>query len=92
MPKKTEDGDHQYIKATTDSIKNAISLRQLYVAIHGNEPSRQELQRFSNRFNLARSNPGADMLGLCIRHIPALHEVTLKEFFGLAGEADDSDA
>lgn len=91
MPKKTEAGD-QYIKAATDSIKNAIPLRQLYVAIHGNEPSRQDLQRFSNRLNPARSNPGADMLGLCVLHIPALHEVTLKEFFGITGVTDDSDA
>lgn len=82
MPKKTEAGD-QYIKAATDAIKSAGSLRQLYIAIHGNDPTRQELQRFSNRLNPGRSNPGTDMLGLCIQHLPSLHEVTLREFFGI---------
>jgi hypothetical protein len=90
MPKKTETGD-QYIKAATDSIKTATNLRHLYVAIHGTEPNRQDLQRFSNRLNPARSNPGADMLGLCVLHIPALHGMTLKEFFGITGEVVDSD-
>ncbi|MBF6649154.1 hypothetical protein [Methylobacter sp. BlB1] len=88
MPKKTETGD-QYIKAATDVIKGAGSLRDLYIAIHGNEPSRQELQRFSNRLNPARSNPGADMLGLCVKHLPCLHDMTLRDFFGIRMDADD---
>lgn len=85
MPKKTEAGE-QYIRAATDSIKGAGSLRELYQAIHGMEPTRQELQRFANRLNPARSNPGADMLGVCIQHLPSLHEKTLKEFFGILDE------
>ncbi|WP_286241191.1 hypothetical protein [Neptuniibacter halophilus] len=90
MPKKTEEGD-QYKKAATEAIKNAIPLRQLYIAIHGQEPTRQDLQRFSNRLNPARSNPGADMLGLCVEHIPELHQLTLKEFFGLGREEGEGD-
>lgn len=85
MPKKTEVGE-QYIKAATDSIKSAGSLRALYTAIHGADPTKQELKRFSNRLNAERSNPGADMLGVCIEHLPSLHEKTLKEFFGIQGE------
>jgi|GEM_PF-5034694 len=87
MPKKIEAGD-QYIRAATGAIKAAGPLRQLYIAIHGSEPSRKELQRFSNRLNAARSNPGADMLGLCVQNIPALHQMTLKEFFELTGDVD----
>jgi hypothetical protein len=89
MPRKTEAGA-QFIKAATDAIKRAGTLRELYVAIHGVEPERQELQRFMNRLNAARSNPGADMLGLCVQHLPALHGMTLKEFFGLEGQENDS--
>jgi hypothetical protein len=89
MPKKTEAGE-QYIRAATDAIKNAGSLRELYVAIHGTEPGRSELQRFANRLNPSRSNPGTDMLGVCVAHLPSLHDVTLKEFFGITenGESD----
>ena len=85
MPKKTEAGE-QYIKAATDAIKNACTLRSLYVSIHSAEPTRQELQRFSNRFNSGRSNPGTDMLGLCVQHIPTLQDMTLKEFFGITSD------
>lgn len=88
MPRKIEAGD-QYIQAATDSIKSAVPLRQLYVAIHGIEPSRLDLQRFSNRLNPSRSNPGADMLGLCVQHVPALHQMTLQEFFGITGGDDE---
>lgn len=82
MPKKREFGD-QFIKAATDAIKGAGPLRDLYASIHGTDPSRQELQRFANRLNPARSNPGVDMLGLCVQHLPALHEMTLQDFLGL---------
>lgn len=83
MPKKTETGV-QYIQAATTAIKRAGSLRALYRAIHGREPDRQELQRFANRLNPARANPGADLLGLCVQHLPALQQITLAEFFGIA--------
>lgn len=82
MPARKEVGD-QFKKAATDAIKSAIPMRELFAAIHGEEPSRQDLQRFANRLNPARSNPGADMLGLCVLHAPALHDMTLKEFFGI---------
>lgn len=95
MPKKTEVGQ-QYIKAATDSIKSAGSLRALYTAIHGKDPTKQELKRFSNRLNPERSNPGTDMLGVCVEHLPSLHEKTLKEFFGIYREGSpvkfDADA
>jgi hypothetical protein len=82
MPKKIERGD-KYIEAAVEAIKGAGSLRELYIAIHDEDPSRLELQRFANRLNSARSNPGTDMLGLCIEHLPQLHEMTLGEFFGI---------
>ncbi|ENA1860291.1 TPA: hypothetical protein P2N04_004452 [Aeromonas salmonicida] len=85
MTKKTEIGE-KYIKAATDSIKSAGSLRALYRSIYGVDPTRQELQRFTNRLNPARSNPATSMLGVCIEHLPSLHEKTLKEFFGIQGE------
>jgi len=88
MPKKNESGGG-YTKAATDAIKASCPLRELYMAIHGVSPDRQELQRFTNRLNPARSNPGADMLGLCIEHLPSLHKMTLKEFFGI-GKDDDA--
>lgn len=90
MPKKTETG-HHYIKAVTDAIKNAGSTRELYLAIHGVEPSRQELQRFINRLNPSRCNPGADMLGLCVEHLPSLHNMTLKTFFAIEGPETEQD-
>jgi hypothetical protein len=42
-----------------------------------------------NRLNAVRSNPGADMLGLCVQHLPVLHGMTLKEFFWLEGQEND---
>jgi hypothetical protein len=84
MPKKTEQGD-RYIKSVTDLIRQSVSMRDLYRAIHGVDPTRTELQRFSNRFNPARSNPGADFLGVCVERVPALQSLTLGEFFGVAG-------
>lgn len=83
MPKKTETGE-QYILAATQAIKGAGALRDLYVAIHEAEPSRQELQRFANRLNPSRSNPSADMLGLCVEKLPALHDMTVADFFGIS--------
>lgn len=82
MPKKpiTEQGQ-KYIEASVAAIKAAASLRDLYMAIYGHDPSRLELQQFRNRLNPTRSNPGADLLGLCIEHLPELHEMTLREFF-----------
>lgn len=77
------DGGRKYIEAATTAIKTEIPLRQLYIAIHETNPSRQDLQQFANRLNPSRSNPGADMLGLCVAHIPAMHDMTLAEFFGL---------
>lgn len=82
MTRKIDEG-RQYIEAATTAIKTAIPLRQLYIAIHGINPSRQDLQQFANRLNPSRSNPGADMLGICVAHTPALHDMTLAEFFGL---------
>lgn len=91
MPKKLEASD-QYKQAAMAAIKNAMPLRQLYTSIHGQEPTRAELQRLANRLNAARSNPGTDMLGLCVQHIPELHNVTLKEFFGIDTLAKEGDA
>ncbi len=82
MPRKTEVGG-QFIEAATAAIKAAGPLRELYIAIHGHQPSKVELQRFINRLNPARSNPGTDMLGLCVQNLPELHDMTLKEFFGI---------
>jgi hypothetical protein len=82
MPKKTEQGD-RYIKSVTDLIKQSVSMRDLYRAVHGMDPTRTELQRFSNRFNPARSNPGVDLIGLCVEHVPELQSITLGEAFGV---------
>lgn len=89
MPKKTEAGD-DYIRAATAAIKAAGPLRQLYRSIHGRDPTRLEMQRFANRLNPVRSNPGADLLGLCVAHLPALHDVTLAEFFSILPEPGES--
>lgn len=77
------EADRQYVIAVTEAIKQHTTMRKLYVSIHGSEPDTNELQRFSNRLNPTRSNPSADMLGLCVANIPELHEMTLREFFGI---------
>ena len=84
MAKKTEGLDGQrFIKAATGAIRNAGPLRDLYKSVHGKEPTRIEFQRFFNRLNPSRSNPGADLLGLCVQNLPELHSMTLSVFFGL---------
>lgn len=80
---KAEEGDQDYVRAAVNAIKGAGTLRSLYVAIYGCDPSRSELQQFANRFNSSRSNPGASILGLCVEHLPGLHDMTLAEFFGI---------
>jgi len=80
---KERDESNRYVLAATEAIKRAGPLRALYIAIHGVEPNRTEYQRFSNRLNATRSNPTTDMLGLCIEHLPVLHDMTLGEFFGI---------
>jgi len=82
MPKQNEDGQ-QYKLAALENIKKTIEPRRLYQDIHGEDPERKELQRFLNRLNPNRSNPGADILGLCVEHTKKLHTMTLAEFFGI---------
>lgn len=88
MPKTNEmpqikEGGCQYIKAATDAIKSAGSMRDLYVAIYGVQPTRYQYQTFINRLNPSRANPSTDILGACVENLPSLHDVTLKEFFGI---------
>lgn len=84
MPKPIVD-DRKYISAATAEIKRVGPLRELFIKIYKKEPTRDELQKFRNRLNPTRSNPGADMLGLCIENLPQLHHMTLKEFFKIEG-------
>jgi len=74
----------RFAEAALGAIRDAISPRELYVALYGAEPSRQELQAFRNRLNPARSNPGADFLGRCVESVPELRSMTLSEFFALS--------
>ena len=78
--------DNKYIVAATNSIKKAGSLRELYIKVHGVNPTRNQLQAFTNGLNPARANPGADVLGLYIEKLPQLHKKTLKDFFDLSEE------
>lgn len=82
MKNKLKDGEH-FIMAVTTAIKKDSTPRELYRAIYGVEPDRIELQKFTNRLNPARSNPGTDLLGACVEHSKNLREMTLSEFFGL---------
>lgn len=87
MPTPT-DPDWHYIEAATTAIKDATPLRELYIALYDTEPDRQALQQFRNRLNANRSNPGAGMLGRCLAQLPQLHDMTVKEFFGLDQTGD----
>lgn len=82
MSNKFKNGEH-FIMAVTDAIKKDSAPRELYRAIYGTEPDRIDLQKFTNRLNPARSNPGTDLLGACVEHSKNLSEMTLAEFFGL---------
>lgn len=82
MPKPLAN-EKRYISAATTKIKNSGSLRELFFKIHKYEPTREELQQLRNRLNPKRSNPGTDLLGLCIENLPQLHHMTLKEFFDI---------
>jgi len=73
----------KHINAVTTNIKEAMDVKDLYFLIYGKEPEKNELQTFTNRLNPARSNPGTEFLGLCIEHIPELHNMTLAQFFGI---------
>ena len=75
--------DKRFAEAALAAIRKVVSPRDLYVALYGVEPGRQELQAFRNRLNPARSNPGADFLGRCVDSVPALRSMTLSEFFGV---------
>lgn len=77
------DRRQHYIMSATESLKSVASPRELYNALYGNDPSIIELQRFRNRINGRRSNPGADLLGQCVEVLPELHNMTLAEFFGI---------
>lgn len=80
---------NRYAEAALASLRKAIGTRELYLALHGTEPGRQDLQALRNRLNPARSNPGADFLGLCAERVPGLGDMTLAEFFGIeAGEEE----
>jgi len=89
MPKKIEAGDRYRLEAMT-KIQESSDTRALYIAIHGGDPAptRDDLQRFRNRLNPARSNPGLDMVGLCIQHLPELQNMTLADFFGIDTEGN----
>lgn len=82
MPNPTVE-DRKYISAATAKIKSVRPLRELFIKIYNKDPTRQELQQFANRLNPARSNPGTEMLGLCLENLPELHQMTLKEFFDI---------
>ncbi|MEN3158311.1 hypothetical protein ABC502_08000 [Alkalimonas sp. NCh-2] len=75
--------DKKFAEAVTASIKSAVSVRDLYVRLHGKEPTRTELQQLVNRLNPARSNPSAEALGEWLAVMPELHNTTLAEFFKL---------
>ncbi|MBH9739983.1 hypothetical protein CJ419_09595 [Vibrio navarrensis] len=82
MPKEF-DSAKRYIKAATDNIKSQGTVKELYKAIHGREGDKYEIQILTNRLNANRSNPGADILGLCVENLPELHDMKLSEFFGI---------
>lgn len=73
--------DKYFAHAVLDAIKSTVTARELYVRLHGCEPTRQELQQLVNRLNPARSNPSAEALGEWLSVIPELHSVTLGDFF-----------
>jgi len=83
----------QYIKAALETIKSNVDLSELYIGIHGHPPSdRTEYYRFRNRFILGRSNPGCDLLGLCVENSPALQEMTLKNFFMIEDDSNSKES
>ncbi|WP_423186765.1 hypothetical protein ACO1PK_00690 [Alishewanella sp. d11] len=75
--------DKYFAHAVLNAIKQTVTARELYVRLHGCEPSRQELQQLVNRLNPARSNPSAEALGEWLAVLPELHGTTLAQFFKL---------
>lgn len=86
MTKTEKELGGQYVRNGLRTITKHINYQSLYVAIHGDRPTRQQLQRFRNRFAEGRGNPGCDMLGLIAQHVPELRDMTLGEFLGVQGQ------
>ncbi len=89
MAKNEKEKGSRYVKAALENIKENVDLSELYIGIHGKPPSdRTEYYRFRNRFMPSRSNPGCDLLGLCVANSPELQKMTLKEFFKVSAEPE----
>ena len=71
----------RYILAVTKTIKNKISMKDLFYLIYKREGTKNEVQSLTNRLNAKRSNPSLDLISQCIINIPSLQDLTLKEFF-----------
>lgn len=78
----------RFVMAATYAIKKDSSPREYFNSIFGFDPDRIQLQKFTNRLNPARSNPGTDLLGICVEHSKSLRDMTLGEFFGLDKTTD----
>lgn len=73
-----------YSTAALNKIKKSKKIRELYKLLNdGEEPSTEQLQTLRNRLNVNRSIPSIEFVGECVNAIPALHDVTLREFFDL---------
>ena len=89
VAKHEKEKGSRYVKAALENIKDNVDLSELYIGIHGKPPSdRTEYYRFRNRFMPSRSNPGCDLLGLCVANSPELQKMTLKEFFRVSDEKE----
>lgn len=79
VPKKKEQSKYSVIVCET--LKGDFKGKELYKLVHGKEGTPSEVQTFINRLNPKRANPGADIIGEIVAHMPNLQEMTLGEFF-----------
>lgn len=91
MARRLPDSE-RYIAAAVRAIRGERTWPELYQVLHGTEPEGLQAQQLNNRLNPTRSNPGADMLGFCVERLPELHDMTLREFFGISGELAPADS
>jgi hypothetical protein len=84
MAKTEKELGRVYIENALDTLNEHFDLTQLYLDIHGKPAeTKSEYYRFRNRFSKKRSNPGCDLLGLCVKNSPELRDMTMGEFFGV---------
>ena len=78
---KKQNDSFVHVDNAIKKIKTEIKTKDLYFKLYGVHGSKNQIQALSNRLNINRSNPGIDLIVLCIKNLPNLHDLTLSDFF-----------